>query len=926
MFIDRTIVVGALISVAGLALATAVLVYALTTLTTPQVVRLVGLVPSPGTVILDDVGDSATLTVQGYYSDLSTEDLDPAFVTYESTDPEVVTVSRDGTATAKGSGSADILVEFGSFRQRVHTVVFGTTTIIPRIDPSMVGVIPDLEVEIRAVLDRVIIELQPGNDVLAAAAVASNLGGEVLYSYDAFPGHVIKFDTQARTLLQALEDATSDLRVAAAYPDILLEATDHPIDTLSLQRPRGAAYRNAGFDRAWRILEKVGNPSPIVISVVETGVLNVTGPNEPAVIAAEFDPARIHTPPTGLMTGRHAAFVTGVIAALNGNIAPRPQRNADRNFSGIVTSSGNLHYDIFALTDDQFLDIANVLRQLQAVNVHSNAIDVVNISLGNTSTFIGRKSPQWIGLPESRLKAMLQGMPEVIFVPAAGNCQVESSSHYPARLSLDLNNVITVGGANSAYDGRWTSPNPFCRPDGIRGNSSSFGNAVTIAAPAEGVWSVDTNNNGYNPKGGTSLAAPMVTGAVALLKAIDPDINPTQVRELLRSTADDHEICTLSVNPCPPANRENWRFLRADKAVAQLLSERVEAEIAERITVPSDTQRTMGNRFEIGVEIENVGKLQWPFYAEAFVRSPEGTERGLDGLEIAVGPGRSHPFRWGFWPTETGCWDLRVKVWMDDDPAGHLRTALAELAPNAQETGLLADSGWRQEVLEVRPSSGEDVQCSNVHTAIPLPKGLTRIDANVLLLADTSGSMEGQKIEALKQAVHAFVNRMYDIRIQGKGGVDERADYVGLSDFDDDYQQVVQIDAIGSTRDDLDAWKSIVDHLDADGGTAFYDAVISSIDILNNQGAPARNNILIALTDGLDQNSQNSFSEARDALSASSITLFALALSEPGGAGDYDFGLLKDLADATGGAAYVADIENLTGLYLLFSTIFETEP
>ena len=102
------------------------------------------------------------------------------------------------------------------------------------------------------------------------------------------------------------------------------------------------------------------------------------------------------------MTGRHAAFVTGVIAALNENIAPRPQRNADRNFSGIVTSSGNLHYDIFALTDDQFLDIANVLRQLQAVNVHSNAIDVVNMSLGNTSTFIGRKSPQWIGLPESR--------------------------------------------------------------------------------------------------------------------------------------------------------------------------------------------------------------------------------------------------------------------------------------------------------------------------------------------------------------------------------------------------------------------------------------------------------------------------------------------------------------------------------------------
>ena len=930
MFIDRTIVVGALISVAGLALATAVLVYALTTLTTPQVVRLVGLVPSPGTVILDDVGDSATLTVQGYYSDLSTEDLDPAFITYESTDPVVVTVSPDGTATAKGSGSADILVEFGSFRQRVHTIVFGTTTIIPRIDPSKVGVIPGLEVDIRAVLDRVIIELQPGNDVLAAAAVASNLGGEVLYSYDAFPGHVITFDTAKRTLLQALEDAAADYRVAAAYPDILFEATDHPIDTLSLQRLRSAAYRKAGFDKAWRIVEKVGNPSPVVISVVELGVLNVTGPNEPQIVASEFDPGRIHAPPTGLMTDPHAAGVTSVIAALNGNVPPRPHRNADRNFSGIVTSPGNLHYDILALTDDQFLDLANVLRQLQTINANANAIDVVNMSFAVRSGFLRRTFVAWLGAffkpYEVRFKTMIEDMPEVTFVPGAGNCQVEASSYLPARFSQDLENVITVGGANSAYDGRWTSLNPFCPPDGIRGNSSSFGDAVTIAAPAKGVWSVDINNNGYNPDGGTSFAAPMVTGAVALLKAIDPDINPVQVRELLRSTADDHDICTLSVSPCPPANIERWGFLRADRAVAGLLSERVGADIADRITVPSNTQRTMGNRFEIGVEIENTGELQWPFYAEAFVRSPQGLERGLDSLEIAVGPGRSHPFRWGFWPTETGCWDLRVKVWMDDDPAGHLRATLAELDPNAQETGLLADSGWREEVLEVRPSSGEDVQCSNAHTTIPLPKGLTRIDANVLLLADTSGSMEGQKIEALKQAVHAFVNRMYDIRIQGKGGVDQRADYVGLSDFDDDFQQVVQIDAIGSTRSDLDGWKSIVDHLDADGGTAFYDAVINSIDILNSQGAPARNNILIALTDGLDQDSQSSFSEARDALSASSVTLFALALSEPGGAGEYDLELLKELADATGGAAYVADIENLTGLYLLFSTIFETEP
>ena len=152
------------------------------------------------------------------------------------------------------------------------------------------------------------------------------------------------------------------------------------------------------------------------------------------------------------------------------------------------------------------------------------------------------------------------------------------------------------------------------------------------------------------------------------------------------------------------------------------------------------------------------------------------------------------------------------------------------------------------------------------------------------------------------------------------------ADFVGLSDFDDDYQGVISIGPIDSNGADLDAWQDAVDRLDADGGTAFYDAVITSIDILSNQGAPARNNILIALTDGLDQGSNSSLGDAISALEDSSVTLFALALGESGGSGEYDLDILREMANATGGAAYAADTENLAGLYLLFSTIFETEP
>ncbi len=944
---DRTIAVGIAVSVAGLLLATVVLLYVLSTLTTPQVVRLVSLVPSHGAIILEDAGDSATISVRGYYSDLSLEDLDPGFVTYDSTDSAVVTVSQDGTVVAAEAGSADILINFGGFSTRVHALVFGDTPSLPPVDPAMVGVIPGLDVEARVILNRVIIEIQPGYDVDSARDIALDLGGEVLFSYGTMPVHVIEFNTDERTLLEVVENVSADLRVAAAYPDILFEPLDHDIDTLSLSGGRGDAYDHAGFDRAWRIIERLPELHTVVASVIDGGIVNPWR-EDPSIVRSEFDAERVFAIPFKLpavrgfqltdpvrATADHAAAVTSVIAATNGNVPP-PPNNAEENLSGVVSSVDRLQYYLIGMNHQEFAALqlvqgglitsSSVLLALETVSPFGHAIDVVNMSWG------GRQIP-WNWPIEGLILNTVAIHRDIVFVPAAGNCQVDAREYFPANFSLILPNVITVGGANSDYTGRWYGDPPTCDQYGVEGNSSAFGDAVTLAAPAESVWVVDALNNGYGAWSGTSLAAPMVAGTVALLRAVDARVTPRQIRDLLVDTADEKSICNLEMgaDQCPDGNTEVWPFLRADKAVAKLISDSVDAEISdERVTVPSDTQRVVGNGFEIGVEIENTGTMVWPFYAEAVVRSPTGGEIRMGGRELAIAPGKAHPFRWGFWPSRGGCWDIRVRVWIDGDEDSHLRAAIAENdgpGLDAKDVGLIADSGWWQDVLEVRADDSDSgVQCSSEPPTVPLPRGLAQVDANVLLLADTSGSMAGAKIEALKQAVGTFVNRMYDIRLQGKGGTEVEADFVGMSDFDDTYQGVISIGPIDSNGTDLDTWQDAVDRLDADGGTAFYDAIISSVDILANQGAPARNNILIALTDGLDQSSNSSLSDAKSALGESSVTLFALALGEPGGAGEYDLDILRDLADSTGGAAYTADTEDLTGLYQLFSTIFETEP
>ena len=791
MFIDRTIVVGIAVSLAGLILATVVLLYVLSTLTTPQVVRLVSLVPSHGAIVLEDAGDSATLDVRGYYSDLSLEGLDSGFITYESTNPAVVTVSQDGTVVAAESGAADILINFGGFSSRVHALVFGDIPSLPSVDPAMVGVIPGLDIEARAILNRVIIEFQPGYDVDSAADLAADLGGDVLLSYSAFPVHVIEFNAGEHTLIEVLEGASSDFRVAAAYPDLLFEPLHHDIDTLSLGGARGDAYRHAGFDRAWRIMENLPELHTVVASVIDGGIVNPWR-EDPSIVRSEFDPQRVLSIPVRLPSVRgwqltdpvrttddHAAAVTSVIAAANGNVPPPPNDDED-NLSGIVSSVDRLPYYVIGMNHQEFaaeqliqaglISSSSVLLALETIGPFGHAIDVVNMSWG------GRQIP-WNWPIEGLILNTMATQRDVVFVPAAGNCQVDAREYFPANFSLLLPNVITVGGANSDYTGRWFNDPPRCDQYRVEGNSSAFGDAVTIAAPAEGVWVVDIANNGYGAWNGTSFAAPMVAGTVALLRAVDAGVTPAQVRDLLVNTADEKSICTLEMdfNKCPEGDTEDWPFLRADRALAELISDRVDAEISgDMVTVPSDAQRLLGNSFEVGVEIENTGTIVWPFYAEAFVRSPTGGELSLEGHEIAIAPGKSHPFRWGFWPNRVGCWDLRVRVWIDGDEDSHLRAAIAEndeLSPDERDVGLIVDSGWWEDVLEVRSDeSNHDVQCSSALRVVPLPKGLTQIDANVLLLADTSGSMEGQKIVALKQAVDTFVNRMYDIRFQGKGG------------------------------------------------------------------------------------------------------------------------------------------------------------
>lgn len=109
-----------------------------------------------------------------------------------------------------------------------------------------------------------------------------------------------------------------------------------------------------------------------------------------------------------------------------------------------------------------------------------------------------------------------------LFVASAGNFGANNDTVpiYPA--SYPSNNIISVAATN---------------PYNALAGFSNFGfESVDIAAPGTGILSLDLEG-GYSPKNGTSMAAPHVAGAAALLKAYMPQLSTLNLKNIILSSA-----------------------------------------------------------------------------------------------------------------------------------------------------------------------------------------------------------------------------------------------------------------------------------------------------------------------------------------------------------------------------------------------------
>ena len=111
-----------------------------------------------------------------------------------------------------------------------------------------------------------------------------------------------------------------------------------------------------------------------------------------------------------------------------------------------------------------------------------------------------------------------------VIVAAAGNDGSSSVNEYPAREGVK--GLISVAASNDSKH---------------LANFSNFASWVQIAAPGEGITSAVPPNTvapqGYAVWSGTSMAAPLVSGAAALLRSVQPSLVPRDVVTRLQSLA-----------------------------------------------------------------------------------------------------------------------------------------------------------------------------------------------------------------------------------------------------------------------------------------------------------------------------------------------------------------------------------------------------
>ncbi|NJO42546.1 MAG: extracellular solute-binding protein [Cyanobacteria bacterium CRU_2_1] len=172
--------------------------------------------------------------------------------------------------------------------------------------------------------------------------------------------------------------------------------------------------------------------------------------------------------------------------------------------------------------------------------------------------------------------------------------------------------------------------------------------------------------------------------------------------------------------------------------------------------------------------------------------------------------------------------------------------------------------------------------------------------SQVVIVVDSSGSMEGNKLPAVQQTLQTYINRL---------GANDR---IALIDFDSQIREPITTDG---TPDGRNKGIAFIGSLQVDGGTKLYDSALYARDWLQKNLRPDAINAVLLLTDGYDSDSNIDLEQLTTELqktgfeSDQRISFFTIGYGQDG---DFDPAVLDQIANVTGGYYSKGDPETIS--------------
>jgi serine protease AprX len=261
----------------------------------------------------------------------------------------------------------------------------------------------------------------------------------------------------------------------------------------------------------------------VLIAVVDTGVAEVrdlAGRLTPIDVSGSWEAGEPRD------AYGHGTFVAGVAAGDGSSSGGR--------YAGVAPGARVL--DVRVADQQGRTDLATVLAGLQAAD--AAGADVVNLSLSSGSPLPYQLDPLTVALTNLWRSGTVVVVPTGNDGPRKGS--VTSPGSDPTLLTVGaLDERTTPDRSDDTvpdFSGRGPAPQDVAKPELVAPGTS----LVSLRAPGSAVDSANPGSvldEDYFRGSGTSFATAAVSGAAAVLLADRPELEPDQVKELVRGTA-----------------------------------------------------------------------------------------------------------------------------------------------------------------------------------------------------------------------------------------------------------------------------------------------------------------------------------------------------------------------------------------------------